>query len=106
MFAYFYVHRRIPIFGIHDHAVKDHQFFRYKAKPDLVIKPDQKIGSTLSLEEHPACGIRLSQNTENNAPRAFVNKNAPVFAFSRKAQANPSGERGPLACWFRLPPEM
>jgi hypothetical protein len=26
---------------IRDHAVKDHQFFRYKAEPDLVIKPDQ-----------------------------------------------------------------
>ena len=54
MFADFYVHRRIPIFGIHNQTVKDHQFFRYKAKPDLVIKPDQKIGSTLSLEEHPS----------------------------------------------------
>ena len=51
---------------IRDHAVKDRQFFRYKAKPDLVIKPDQKIGSTLSLEEHQPCIqlVRLSQSKQ------------------------------------------
>src|SRR5438093_12474566 len=52
-----------------------------------------------------ACGIRLSQNTKNNAPHAFVNKNARVFPLAREAQANPSGEHRPLACWLRLPAE-
>ena len=66
---------------IRDHAVKDRQFFRYKAKPDLVIKPDQKIGSTLSLEEHQPCIrlVRLSQDKQINGVRQFVNKKLQDF---------------------------
>ena len=86
------------LFGIHDHAVKDHQFFRYKAKPDLVIKlTKDRLDPEPGRTSH-ACGIRLSQNKENNARRAFVNKNARVFAPSREALATllGSSRRGDL----------
>jgi len=42
---------------------------QYKAKTDLVSKSDQKIGSTLSLEEHQPCIrlVRLSQDEQDKS---------------------------------------
>jgi len=67
--------------SIRSHTVKDRQFLRYKAKPDLVSKPDQKIGSTLSLEEHQPCIrlVRLSQNRQHNGVCRLVNRNFSDF---------------------------
>jgi hypothetical protein len=45
-----------------------------------------------------ACGIRLSQNKENNALHAFVNKNARIFALD-------SGERTAPRVLVSLPTE-
>jgi hypothetical protein len=45
-----------------------------------------------------ACGIRLSQNKEDNALHAFVNKNARIFALD-------SGERTASRVLVSLPTE-
>jgi len=69
-----------------DHTVKDHLFLEYKAKPDLVIKLDQRSARPEPGRTSRACGIRLSQNKQNTALQASVNKNARIFARSGSLQ--------------------
>src|SRR6266436_1462891 len=78
---------------IRDHTVKDQPILQYKAKPtsspDLTkdrLDPEPRRTSR-------ACGIRLSQDHQNNALRVSVNKNLNFLSVP--------GSGGALACWFR-----
>ena len=93
MFAYF--PSTDSTIEIRDHAVKDHQFFRYKARPDLVIKLTKDRLDPEPGRTSRACGIRLSQSKQPNRVRQFVNKKP--WGFLRRSRRSTQA----LARWFR-----